>query len=430
MDISDKELFGEVEPTIIEQVLPDTKFRNLLDSSTLYYNVEDASEYMCVDDNDHAWKIDIEGQIIKHKHKEALSLLKAGAVECIFKYVGYESKQIIESENDKPPTFNTYQSPQKVYGTDICELPEVYNVFFHNFLPEQECRNYVLDWLATSLKQRLNTYLVMIGEEGIGKGTLSDIVAELHLLPNFSKMNDAAIKSQFNGHLSNKTLIIADEIKIDNDAAMNVLKLFSNSHLEYEQKGKDRFMANNYANLIITTNHDNALKFGEGARRFSIPKLTMVPMIEWNCLEQYAGTNPVSQFNKALKDPENITLLYRYLWNRKAINDMEICYFNKERYEEIMLAGMSGWQVLAVELVKSKKSLTTKQIVEHIENQQPARVPSERTVFDFFKKTMKKSYKAVYNAEKNIKRIDYIGTSKTVESELFQDIKKSLEIQL
>jgi len=97
------------------------------------------------------------------------------------------------------------------------KLPNMYKTFLmHLVNNDKESYEYVLDWLATAIKSRNYTILTTIGNQGIGKGVLGEIMRELLGPKNFYKTECRLLTKDFNKQILNKKLVYIDELKIKN----------------------------------------------------------------------------------------------------------------------------------------------------------------------------------------------------------------------
>jgi hypothetical protein len=170
--------------------------------------------------------------------------------------------------NGKFNYFNVYEKPfwaAQDQNIGMPEIPVVYKEFFTHLTDNDTASyEYLLDWLANSLQSRNRTILVAIGEQGIGKGVLGDIMRELHGEKNYAKTNDGVFKERFNGPLLFKTLVHIDEIKIgNNDVAYNRLKDVVNDTIQIEEKCKNQITVNNHASFYICSNNLDAIPIEE-----------------------------------------------------------------------------------------------------------------------------------------------------------------------
>lgn len=138
---------------------------------------------------------------------------------------------------------------------------------------DQDSFDYVKNWLAHMVQKPSElpgVALVLRGEEGVGKGTF---VKPLGLLvgDNFGEYSTMSrITNNFNGHLSNKLLVNANEATWGGDKQNEgVLKaLITDEDRSVEYKGKDSLEIKNFIRLIICSNNDWCVPAGPGQRRF------------------------------------------------------------------------------------------------------------------------------------------------------------------
>jgi hypothetical protein len=251
-------------------------------------------------------------------------------------------------DDDGMTVYNQYQPPEWLKNefyfnqsvAPLDALPSIYESFLKhltdNDAPSYE---YLIDWLATSLQGRNLTLLTAIGEQGIGKGTLGDIMEKLHGKTNFVKVRDQVFKDKFNAALKNKTLVYVDEIDLQTKESQDRIKDVVNSSVEIEQKGIDPHTADNYASFYLSSNSLDAIKIEGGDRRFSIIQLTEKKIID---------TDLSGAAIDELKKESNISDLARYLRFKKVSRNMYVP-FRSARYEEVREASLQDWELFVLE---------------------------------------------------------------------------------
>jgi hypothetical protein len=218
-------------------------------------------------------------------------------------------------------------------------LPSIYDKFFtHLTGAHTESQEYLLDWLATSLKSRNFTILTAIGEQGIGKGVLGIILRKLHGDNNFSECRDGVFKERFNGKLEAKTLVYVDEIDLKTKESQDRIKAVVNNDIEIEKKGRDAITVKNHASFYISSNSMDAIRLDAGDRRFSIIQLTDTKL----------AATPLIKEVDAVLDDANIAQLGCYLLGRLVTRDM-LQPFRSARFEEVKTAGLNDWELFLLE---------------------------------------------------------------------------------
>ena len=75
-----------------------------------------------------------------------------------------------------------WQLPRELSATErekYTKLPAVIDSFMSHLFPDHDCREFVYDWLHHALTKRCETYLVLNGAKGIGKGIFTDYICKV-----------------------------------------------------------------------------------------------------------------------------------------------------------------------------------------------------------------------------------------------------------
>lgn len=131
---------------------------------------------------------------------------------------------------------------------------------------------YFIQWLAhlfqkPDVKPSVAVFLQSV--EGTGKGTLFRLLQEM-LGIHASQINGAELVTRnFNGILTAKLLIFADEVNlIERDTFDKVKGLISELTCQLEKKGLEAEPMANLARFIFASNHDEVIPAGKRERRF------------------------------------------------------------------------------------------------------------------------------------------------------------------
>ena len=264
-------------------------------------------------------------------------------VTCTFKYDPYSMKQLYQSDNGVW-VYNQYRPPfwqsSMFYsqGLDRIEpehdMPQIYERFLKHLVDnDKRSYDYVVDWLANALQARNFCILTTIGSQGVGKGTLGEVMRGLVGDENFSETGNRILAERFNAQIKNKRIVYCDEASIKSQKEEERLKALVNSALEVEAKGKDAERITNFASFYFSSNSLDAVRLTADDRRFSIVNLTDKKLIEAFKAEEI----------KALTSQENIDKLARYLYFRDVDPDKMLNVFISERTEQIRSAGLAAW---------------------------------------------------------------------------------------
>jgi len=286
---------------------------------------------------------------------------------------------------------------------EIAAIPEIYRDFFDTLIPNAEAREYTLDWIAASFTRKLRVYLTLIGEEGIGKGVLFDIISLLHGPDQSVKMNAKNLKSQFNAQIAHKSIIAFDEIKLDRENEPTI-KLLESAKIQYEKKGRDAKEIDFNSNIVLMSNEYNQ-GLGEGSRRFAIPELTEEKMVDWELVR-----GNVAEYLEILKSPINIKQLFWYLHSRKFQMTRLDTPYKGQKYQDVVEAGMKEWEELARTYVMKNSPAVSANVIQHIKEKLAKINISTNTIAELFSRKLKESFRYKRNGKDRSKSIiEYVG---------------------
>jgi Family of unknown function (DUF5906)/RepB DNA-primase N-terminal domain/Primase C terminal 1 (PriCT-1) len=135
--------------------------------------------------------------------------------------------------------------------------------------------HYILDWMADGVQNphRLpGVALVLRGKQGSGKGIFATLYGRLFGIHFKHVQNAEHLTGRFTKHLADAVIIFADEVVWGgNKQREGILKtLITENQRFVEPKGKDAFMVNNYARVLMATNENWAVPAGAEERRFCV----------------------------------------------------------------------------------------------------------------------------------------------------------------
>ena len=214
-------------------------------------------------------------------------------------------------------------------------LPPLYEKFFSHLVKEhKESFEYVLKWLANALRDRNYCVLTAIGNQGIGKGVLGEIMRLLVGEKNLHTSDTRLITKDFNKQFKNKRIVFCDEIQILKVEHVNKFKALINDMIEIEGKGENAVEVRNYASIYIASNNFDSIRLTDDDRRFSIIELTDEKLIA------HMSTDQIS----SLIEADNIQQLAQYLWHLEVDRDEMKIPFRSSRTDEVRLAGLKDWE--------------------------------------------------------------------------------------
>lgn len=187
---------------------------------------------------------------------------------------------------------------------------------------------YLLDWLANIVQrpyQRSEVAISIFGEQGTGKGIIFDWLRKSVLGPKhtFQTANpENELFAKFASGLVNRTLVQVDEVKSLHEHADKLKDAITNRTVNWEKKGKDSITVPALANLVFTSNNENALKIPTDDRRFVL----------FRCDSKYKdNTQYFSQLLSHMNTPGVSVWFYKFLKDRDLSNYPTSSYFQASR---------------------------------------------------------------------------------------------------
>ena len=261
-----------------------------------------------------------------------------------YEYRPLDCKRLIDNK-DGTVTYNTYIPPfwleDSFYSNGkkkipvVTELPKIYKVFLDHLVGgDSKSFDYVIKWMANAVQDRNYCILTTIGNQGIGKGVLGNIMRELFGKKNYHGGSDRMFKGTFNYQIANKRLVYCDEIGIRDKEEEDKLKLVVNDTIEIERKGHDVEEINNYANFYISSNNLDSIKLTADDRRFSIVDLTDKKLLTIMSKKEIGD----------LLDLDNVKQLAYFLWNYKIDKNEMLKVFKSRRTELVRANSLKEWE--------------------------------------------------------------------------------------
>lgn len=151
-----------------------------------------------------------------------------------------------------------------------------------NFIWETICNGdeavykYVLAWIADLVQKpggrKPGVCLVLRGGQGTGKGTFAEYLAKMFSPYSIVLDRPDQLVGRFNGHMSNKLFVVADEAFWAGDRSkVGPLKSFiTESKLPFEWKGRDVEMIDSYHRIVMLSNESWVVPADVDDRRFAV----------------------------------------------------------------------------------------------------------------------------------------------------------------
>ena len=264
-------------------------------------------------------------------------VLKTNCALATFEYRGFCDEVILK--RDEPIVVNTYVSPRREHEQHATGKEPIATLgFIRALFPDTSCQEFMLDWLANSLRQKCLTYIVLFTEQkGVGKGILGELWTRLHGEHNTSLLENSDFQSNFNGQHYGKTAIVANELEIETVQQLSKLKRYVDDRARYERKGKDVVVAKSYASLMMSSNQPNCVRLDEQERRFSVPNVSEMRLEDQDVTKLHGG---IDQLRQAMLD--EVADFYLWLARRQITHDMTRGY-RSSKYHRMVEEQLPEW---------------------------------------------------------------------------------------
>jgi hypothetical protein len=408
----------ELSPVQVSELLED--FLNLSPSYYLERKVEQCDIIQDISGDDMCYLLDPNTKdVVKVKESKLTRLCsdrheKARLLSDIypaqFTYNPTEATRLYRKGFDW--FYNTYQPPtwyEDVFysqdGLEVSrrvEIPQIYKVFFiHLVKDHNESYTYVLLWLANAIRHRNYCVLTAIGNQGIGKGVLGEIMRLLVGEKNFHTSDTRLITKDFNKQFKNKRIVFCDEIQILKTEHVNKFKALINDMIEIEGKGENAVESKNYASIYVASNNFDSIRLTDDDRRFSIIELTDEKLIHKMSTEQIGS----------LIEPDNIKQLAEYLWHLSIDKDAMKTPFKSARTEAVRLAGLKDWEEWLFDdyaIENQGKTIELKNVSEAVESEFGAKFKPSRRALKKLQEVYPRKFTLSYKVLDNNKRAWYV----------------------
>lgn len=150
--------------------------------------------------------------------------------------------------------------------------------FLHHLellLPDSKDREILLSWCAAVVQKlgiKAKWAPVLIGTQGNGKSLIGDVLAYAVGRNHTVKPRADQLGGRFNSWIENKLLAVIEEIHTQGRReVMDALKpLITEERIEVEGKGRDALMVDNRCNMLMCSNHRDAIMKTKDDRRYAV----------------------------------------------------------------------------------------------------------------------------------------------------------------
>jgi len=231
-------------------------------------------------------------------------------------------------------------------------LPNIVHEFMEHVFPDKAARDFVWGWMHEALVGRAETYLVLNGKKGLGKGILVETLLQALVgQDNFKISPESMLTSDFNAALDKGRLVLLDEVRVDTDTKQSKLKRYINARQAIERKGVDADkVITTYNSFAISNNDIMDMRVFWDDRRFSVMDMNTVTLRDaW-------GQKRIDQFLKLTQQPEfQKQFGYYVFYHAKQPNqDAFTCYKGKHFYR-LVYTSLTEWERVIVDMLTSRE---------------------------------------------------------------------------
>ena len=286
-----------------------------------------------------------ERAIVTHTMRDALLTYDPYNLDTFVPFT-WEGMEVLKVNTYVPPPWRTHTEPSDV------EMPDIIWDLLEHLFPTDEHLNFVLNWMYLALIRRNETYLVLNGAKGIGKGVFCQVLAALVGKEHSTEAPLSLLTTHFNSSLDRTRLIIFDEQRVGK-TEHNKLKRYINKYQNIEKKGVDADRATEIYNSYVISNNDITDMYIEtDDRRFSVPD-----MIHVN-LEDVMPKESIDWLVRELEDEDSDLVremgyyIYKY---GKSVNLYEFSVLKGVRFWQLAYNSLKEWQKFLVDKIMQRE---------------------------------------------------------------------------
>ena len=255
--------------------------------------------------------------------------------------------QVLQINTHIPPKWR--MDPMSPDEIAELECPEYVDRLLKHLVPDERCRQHLMSWMYYALAYKSETYLVMNGAKGIGKGVFANLLRALVGKEHYTEGQRGFLESQFNSLLMNRRMVVLDEMRVDSAEKVNKLKSYINKYQNIEQKHKDaNALVQIYTSFMISNNASADMHIECDDRRFSVMDLTDKDLTESMSLAE------ISEFQDLLEnDIEYQRQVGNWVFHYCDLKGFDAwTVWKGQRYEELVFQSLPEWGKFLVDLLK------------------------------------------------------------------------------
>lgn len=328
-----------------------TNLRPCRDWMTLDKFMYDIKLECVVDLNFEMWKDEL-----NKFERMAASNMRHAHCELVYDPHSMKAREPVERGGHTIIKVNQYTPPEwRKLERKEDECPDVILRVLKHVFPDAECRKFVLNWLHNMLMRRNETYLILNGAKGCGKGVFTAMAEALVGPEHCAKAPTGLLDSTFNGVLLNNRLIVFDEHIINTDERIAKLKEYANPNLNVEFKNRNALKSmKTYNSYLITNNSIKDMRVEHDDRRYSVADMSDDRLDN----TEVSGITPDELQQLMVDLVEDIELQVN--WGNYIINHCKSDDYDQfsdwtgARYHKMVKASLSMWKEYIYDTLKAE----------------------------------------------------------------------------
>jgi len=213
------------------------------------------------------------GGKIKNIKKSLLDYLKDNLFIKTIDNLNFLPKQTNLFKQESKTYFNLYRGndylnkPQFKGEVDFLkECPCINELLFNLTNKDEKGVSFIVDILAMILQEphiKSKQLIIFYGEEASGKGTFYDLILYPLFQGYITKILGKKIKSTFNSFMSQKLILVLEEVKADKDEEDTLKELVTEDKILINPKGLSERYEDNYLTVFGFSNEQNPISVGK-----------------------------------------------------------------------------------------------------------------------------------------------------------------------
>lgn len=260
----------------------------------------------------------------------------------------------------------------------------------HKIIHENDINN-LLQWMARLIQAPTKKILwspIIVGTKGNGKTTLAIVLSKI-IGSRYTKVIDKdTLKDSFNGWVNSKCLAVIEEIRVGGDfAVIDKLKQYvTNETIPMRGMRADSIDVDNHCDLIICSNHVDAVKIENDERRW-YPIMTNQRPGENEAVEETFGPNRGAEYFKkfyrdVVRNKESLESICYFLSNYSLDNFNAGTAPTSHHKDEFIQRTMSSNAIIIQDLIEDQaldvKGVIIKRSIDDVAKSFGIRMPGPR----------------------------------------------------